>query len=491
MPRFLPSSLLAAMLSLLVVAPLAAKKLPPFADLAEQAGPAVVNISTETSVQTSGGMDDFFRNQPPDSPFREFFRGFEDFFGIPQDPKQHGTPDRRERPRTQRSAGSGFIISEDGYIVTNNHVAGEADVVRVHLQGHSRQSESYEATVVGRDEETDLALLKIETDQKLPVLHFGDSDALEVGDWVMAIGNPFGLDHTVTAGIISAKGRVIGSGPFDDFLQTDASINPGNSGGPLINLDGEVVGINTAIVASGQGIGFAIPSNLARRVITQLKNDKKVSRGWLGVSIQDVDDNAAKALGLDSATGALVSQVFEGHPADEAGLRAGDVILGINGQDVEDSSDLLRKIAAIKPGESITLKIWRRNKTRTLTATLGERDLDRLAAEQNDSPAEEQAAPEPSKAELGLELKPVTEEEAQQLGLDAAEGLLVVNVEPGSPAMESGIVPQDVILEANMQPVNAVQDFDTAIEQARDDKGVVMLLLKRRGRNLFRTVPLD
>ena len=326
-----------------------------------------------------------------------------------------GSSASRESPRrvNNGSLGSGFVLSADGYIVTNNHVVENADSIKVNLRADGNGEVSYDAEVVGTDKETDLALLKIKADVSLPHLSFGDSDALKVGQWVMAIGNPFGLDHTVTAGIVSAKGRTIGAGPYDNFIQTDASINPGNSGGPLLNMDGEVIGINTAIIATGQGIGFAIPSRLARQVIDQLKEYKTVKRGWLGVSIQDVDANAAKALDLKEAKGALVSSVNPGDPADKSGIKAGDVIVALDGVEVEDASDLTRKIGDLLPGEKVRVKVWRKGKARELTLVLGERNAERVAKAHSGGAPEE-----PSEGILGLSVRPVTESEAQALELD-------------------------------------------------------------------------
>ena len=303
----------------LVFSAQAAPVVPDFVPLVQSAGKAVVNISTEKKVMQRGGMpSEMFRGLPP-----EFERFFEQFEGS----------GRNAKPRTQRSLGTGFLISSDGYIVTNNHVVAGADTVLVNLQGSTGKEHSLKAQVIGTDEETDIALLKVKADAPLPFLNFGNSDKMEVGEWVLAIGNPFGLGHTVTAGILSAKGRNIQSGPFDNFLQTDASINPGNSGGPLINMEGKVIGINTAIIASGQGIGFAIPSSMAERIVNQLKQDKKVSRGWIGVTIQDVDENTAKALGLPEATGALIGSVMPDKPAAKGGMKDGDVVLEVNGQE--------------------------------------------------------------------------------------------------------------------------------------------------------------
>ncbi len=464
--------LLAGFFVLTLLCGTAAAELPEFSDLARTAGSAVVNVSTVKTVEGSQRMERFFNQIPPgqDNPFRDFFDQFERFFGDQQGP-----------PRQQSSLGSGFIISSDGFVVTNNHVIEGADEIIVNLRG---DKESVEAELVGRDPETDLALLKIKVDRDLPTLSFGDSEKMDIGNWVLAIGNPFGLDHTVTAGIISAKGRVIGSGPYDDFIQTDASINPGNSGGPLLNLDGEVVGINTAIVATGQGIGFAIPSNLAKDVIDQLKKYKKVKRGWLGVTIQNVDQNTAKALGLDEPRGALVSSVQPGDPADQAGVRTGDVVLAINGQPIDDAGDLTRQVGALDPGERIELTLWRDNSTKKVRMTLGERDLAQTA----EGPDQEQ---EPRDQALGLQLRPVTEREAEALGMDTARGLLVAGVADGSLAAQNDIRPGDVVLEANGQTVDSVGEFRQVLETDARQKGVVMLLLKRRGQNFFVTIPMD
>ena len=461
---------------LLLTVSMASAQLPDFTELAEQSGQAVVNISTVKVVRNQGNMQQFFRQAPRGQhPFGDFFDQFERFFG-----EQGGAP------REQRSLGSGFVFSADGYIVTNNHVIEGADSIKVNLQAGKNGDVSYDAEVIGTDKETDLALLKIKADKPLPYLVFGDSDSLKVGQWVMAIGNPFGLDHTVTAGIVSAKGRTIGAGPYDNFIQTDASINPGNSGGPLINLDGQVIGINTAIVASGQGIGFAIPSGLARQVIEQLKEYKSVKRGWLGVSIQDVDENSAKALGLEQARGALVSSVTAGDPAQKAGIKAGDVIVAVDGVSVEDAGDLTRKIGDLLPGVKITLSVWRDGGTVKIPLVLGERSAEKVA--QGGGRGGQESRGEDV---LGLGVRPVTEAEAKALELDGPQGLLVVEVSQGSPAAQSDLNAGDVILEANGKAVNTVKAFREVIEGDGKAKGVVMLLIKRQGRNVFRTVPLS
>ncbi len=461
--------------TLLLSASLAqAAALPNFVDLAEKAGSSVVNISTEkkSSGNKQNFMNEFIPGLPPG--FDRFFEQFQPFQGQQQ-----------QRPeRNQRSLGTGFIISEDGYIVTNYHVVKGADIINVNLQGAIGKAESIAAKLVGSDEETDIALLKVDVKDKLPYLTFADSDQARVGEWVLAIGNPFGLEHTVTSGILSAKGRNINSGPFDNFLQTDASINPGNSGGPLLNMQGEVVGINTAIIASGQGIGFAIPSSQAAQVTEQLKTGKKVSRGWLGVTMQALNENAAKALGLKKAKGALISSVMENEPAAKAGIKAGDVIIAVNGKEVDDSAALLRAIAGQKPGAKATVTIWRDGKSKDVTVTLGERNASQLNAERNGPSTEKQEA-----TTLGISVRPLTQEEAKSLNVQG-QGLLVVEVEQGKPAAEAGIRQGDVILSANLTPVNDANQLAKIIKEVTA-RGAVMLQVNRRGDVSFVAVPLS
>lgn len=445
-------------------------RLPEFTDLAEKAAPAVVNISTVRIVSGGEELRRFFSPfQRRGTPFDDFFEQFERFFG-------DQAPSRR-----QQSLGSGFIISQDGFIVTNNHVIKDADEISVNLQG---VSSSFKAEVVGRDPETDLAVLKIEADRVLPVLEFGDSDSLKVGQWVLAIGNPFGLAHTVTAGIVSAKGRIIGSGPYDDFIQTDASINPGNSGGPLLDMDGKVIGINTAIVASGQGIGFAIPSNMAKRIIDQLQKNKVVQRGWLGVTIQELDENTAKALGLKEAKGALIAEAIPGEPAAQAGIRSGDVVVSINGQPIPDSNTLLRVVAQQTPGDKVKVEVIRQGRTRSFTVTLGARDPERLA---------QRGAPSTPNGDtsLGMALRPLDEREARAMGMPRPQGLLVTSVQADSEAARSDVRPGDVILEANQQPVNSMAEFQKVLREDAAEKGVIMLLIRRQAQTIFRTIPLQ
>lgn len=447
--------------------------LPDFTDLAKKSSPAVVNIGTEKTAKGGGedGMGNLQRSLPPG--FEKFFEQFERF----------NTPKRQQK---QRSLGSGFIISADGYIVTNYHVVADADVIRINLEGATGQAESIPAKLVGSDEETDLALLKVDVKKPLPFLRFGDSDKAQVGEWLLAIGNPFGLDHTVTAGILSAKGRNIRSGPFDNFLQTDASINPGNSGGPLLNMAGDVIGINTAIIASGQGIGFAIPSTMAAQIVEQIKDGKKVRRGWIGVTIQDVDENAAKALGMEKPHGALIGSVMPNEPADKGGVKAGDIITAVNGKTVEDSAALLRAIAAEKPGSTATVTVWRNGSSKELKVTLGERNADQLAAQRG---APSKGGKHEQASTLGISVRPVTAEEARTLKLEKGQGLMIVGVESGKPAAEAELREGDVILSANLTPVNDTAALSKIVQEAKD-RGAVMLQINRRGETFFRPVPL-
>jgi serine protease Do len=442
--------------------------LPDFANLAEKAGKAVVNVSITKTVQ--GGQAFRFGPQGQRTPLDEFF---EQFFNDPRIPAPF-----RQQPREQSSLGSGFIISTDGFIVTNNHVVEGADTISVKLQS----GKEYEAKVMGADPETDIALVKIEA-KDLPTLEFADSDKVRVGQWALAIGNPFGLSNTVTAGIISATGRVIGAGPFDNFLQTDASINPGNSGGPLLDTSGKVVGINSAIIPSGQGLGFAIPSNMAQKVIAQLKKGETVHRGWLGIQMQDVDDDMAKALGLDEAKGVLVADVFAGNPADKAGIKPGDVIVSVDGHDVADMHALARVIAGMLPGDKTEVGLLRKGESKTVTVTLEER-ADNMAKAQN---GQSESKVEPA-TKLGVFLRPLQEAEAKQLGMEQTRGLLVTNVQPGSPAATQGLSRGDVILEVNQNPVNSVDEFLKAVESSGNRPA--LLLVRRGTRNFFVTVPV-
>ncbi|MCG8532880.1 MAG: Do family serine endopeptidase [Desulfovibrionales bacterium] len=453
---------------------------PDFTELAKKAGPAVVNISTEKTVEVTPrpGMKDFFNNRQ-NGPFNDFFKQFEQYFG----------KNARPRSETERSLGSGFIISPDGFIATNNHVVEGADQIKVNILDEDNKYESYEATVVGTDPLTDLALLKIKTDRKLPILKFADFSKVEVGQWVLAIGNPFGLDHTVTSGIVSALGRNISSNPYDNFLQTDASINPGNSGGPLLNMDGEVVAVNTAIIARGQGIGFAIPSSRVEDIITKLKTDKKIRRGWLGVSIANIDPAMAQALGLKNSEGAFVAQVMPDQPAAKAGLKDGDIITEINGEAIENSSELIQKVSALPPNSVATFTIFRKDTFITLKVKLGERNQN-TQAQQPMAPN----GPKITESEidaLGLTITPLNPDEAQGLGLSEAKGLLVTNVAPDSIASKADLRNGDVILEANLTPVNSVKEFINILKTQGEKRGAVLLKLIRQQQIMFRTMMLE
>jgi len=444
----------------------AAPVLPDFVPLVKSAGPAVVNISTEREV-SSPVMDMF--NFPG---MERFF----DQFGGPFGRRPQGSAPKQKR----NALGSGFIISKDGYIVTNNHVVEGADKVTVNFDG--RSDTALTAKIIGTDADTDLALLKVESSKPLPVLEFGDSDAMEVGEWVVASGNPFGLSNTVTAGILSAKGRDIHAGPFDNFLQTDASINPGNSGGPLLNMEGKVIGINTAISANGQGIGFAIPSSLASQIIHDLREGKKVSRGWLGVAMQDLDAKTAKALGIKEAHGALIGKVMDGEPAAKAGLKAGDVIIRVDKTDIANASELTRCIAGLKPNTTASITVLRNGKEMSFDVKLGERASRSVA--QNSTGSE--------RTTLGVSLRPLTEEDARALQLPAdVKGLLVVNVSNNGPAAEAGLRSGDVILSANLTPVTSAAELSSILSKEGKDRGAVMLQVNRRGETFFLTVTLD
>ncbi len=419
-----------------------------FSELAQQAQPGVVNIRTVKTVEGGGPV------------FRHFFG---DPFGR-KNPFENFGPfsDERQREFKQRSLGSGFIIDRDGHIVTNNHVIEGADEITVRLSN----DKEYDAEIVGRDPNTDLALIKIKGATDLVPLKLGDSDRLTVGSWVVAMGSPFGLEQTVTAGIVSAKGRVIGSGPYDDFIQTDASINPGNSGGPLLNMNGEVVGINTAIVAQGQGIGFAIPVNLAQGIIRQLEESGSVTRGWLGVGIQDLTPELAEYYGIADKKGVLVAKVFEGDPADKAGIKANDIIVAVDDKPIKTSRELTGTIADIPVGQKIAITILRDGKQKTVKVKIAKRDdPERLA----------QREPEQN-GELGIQIAELTPEMAKRYGHSETEkGVLVVAVASGSKAAEAGIRQGDLVKEVNRKPVTTVSKLRAELK--KDAK--IQLLVKR------------
>lgn len=432
-----------------------------FADLAEKVKPAVVNISTEKTVRIPGSPFRHFFG--PDEPFGDFFRRFFD----------EDIPDRELK---QQSLGSGFIIDKDGYIITNNHVVEGADEIKVKLA----DGREFKAKVIGRDPKTDLALIKITTLFKnLPVLPLGDSDKVRVGDWVLAVGNPFGLEHTVTQGIISATGRVIGSGPYDNFLQTDAPINPGNSGGPLINLKGEVIGINTAIIATGQGIGFAIPSNMAKSVVSQLKEKGKVVRGWLGVSVQTITPEMAAAFGLKEPKGAIVSDVVAGSPAQTAGIKRGDIITAYDGKEIKRMSDLPRLVAETPVGKTVEIKVIRDGREMVLKATISELPAGKIAF---GGPVSEES--------LGMRVDNITPRWSYQLGIKDKSGVVVIGVAPNSPAEEAGIQVGDIIKEVNRKTVKNMKDYENAMEKTGKDKPV-LLLIKRGGQTFYVSIKVS
>ncbi len=431
------------------LAALEATRPPSFAAIAKKTMPVVVNISTVSQRSSRSGSND---------PIEDFFSRF---FG-------------ESAPRdNQRSLGSGIIISKDGEILTNYHVVRNADVIKVKLADQTE----HEARLIGKDGRTDLALIKLrKTSGNLPFARLGVSSQLDVGDWVMAIGNPFGLEHTVTAGIVSAKGRVIGAGPYDNFIQTDASINPGNSGGPLINATGEVVGVNSAIFSQSGGnvgIGFAIPIDLARKVAEQLRKNGRVVRGWLGVRAQDLPPATAATLGHFKHPGdlAIVTAVTDSSPAAEAGIKTGDIIVEFNGKAVPRSHDFRSIIADTPPGQKIILKIFREKKEQTVAVKIGELPDDGDLNQQIE-------ARDP---ELGLRVQRITPEAARRLGLSSSKGVLVMEVQPGSPADQVGIEPADVIREINQRPVSNVKEFERATRQGR--RGDRILLLVQRGDN--------
>jgi serine protease Do len=430
---------------------------PSFADLADEVKHAVVNISTSRVVKGRPLQPVV----PPDSPLRDFFGDdfFKRFFG--------GQP--QGEMKTQ-ALGSGFVIDTQGHILTNNHVIEKADEIKIKLEN----GKEYDAQVVGRDPKTDLALIKAPDDAELPKpVPLGDSEQLRVGDWIIAVGNPFGLGHTVTAGIISGKGRVIGAGPYDDFLQTDAAINPGNSGGPLYNMNGEVIGISTAIVAQGQGIGFAIPINVARQLLEQLKTGK-VIRGWLGIAIQDVSADLAEALGLEKEGGVLVGDVLSGGPAEQSGLRRGDVIIRFNGREVENVQMFTRMVAATPPDTSVEVDVVRNGKVEAIPVSLG-------------TMPEEVTASAPARDESlwGIKVGNLTPELSQQFGWKEDErGVVITEVDPGSPAGEAQLRAGDLIKEVNRQEIKDANEFRQA---AREDRRTLLLLIKR-GESTFYAV---
>jgi serine protease Do len=445
----------------------AADRTASFADQAERLSPSVVNISTTTIVNDRPGAE--MPQFPPGSPFEEFFKNFGD----------------NNRQRKAQSLGSGFIISNEGIVVTNYHVIENAEEIRVILADET----SFTAKVLGQDKKTDIAILKIEPgDIKLTAVAFGDSDKLRVGDWVLAIGNPFGLGGTVTAGIVSARGRDIGNGPYDDFIQTDASINRGNSGGPLFNTDGEVIGINTAIYSQSGGsvgIGFAISSNLASRVASQLIEFGQTRRGWLGVFIQEVTPDIAESLGLDAAAGALVSSVNENSPAAKGGVQPGDVIFKFDGKVIDKMRDLPRIVAETDIGTKVTVDLFRQGKSMALNIILGELEKAELVGlATGEKPSDDTKE---SFASLGFSIQNLTPELAGDLGLDKEKGgVVVTEVVPGSPAAEKNLMVGDLLRRFGQRPVKGVSELTKDIKDAEEGgRSGILILIERDGRERF------
>ena len=475
-----------AMLAMAVTPAMARSAPESFADLAEELSPSVVNISTTQVVNRSGRGQMEIPNFPPGSPFEDFFR---EFFENRRGMEPEGDSDRpRRRPS---SLGSGFVISADGYIVTNNHVIEDADSISVILQDDT----VLEAEIVGTDAQTDIALLKVETTEDLKPIEWGDSDTARVGDWVVAIGNPFGLGGTVTAGIVSARSRDIGSGRYDNFIQTDASINKGNSGGPLFNMDGSVIGINTAIYSQtggSVGIGFSIPSNLAQSVIEDLQEFGRTRRGWLGVQIQSVDEDMAESLGLDSARGALVAGVQEDSPAEKAGVEQGDVILEFDGKQVETMRRLPRIVADTDINKRVRMMVWRDGKEVRLGVQVGELDEDepQLASLRT---TEEPAQPEERViADLGITVAEITDEMREQYSLpEDATGLVIVEIDDESDAIEKGLRRGSIINEINQQAVTTVAEAEDAIAAVKEkDRKAVLLRVQNGSRYVMMAVRL-
>lgn len=442
-----------------------------YADVVEKTSPAVVRIEADhkekavPQIQFPGG-DDFFKQ-----------------FGMP-------APKQNQRPQIERGLGSGVVVDANGTILTNYHVVEGADKITVAMS----DNKTYEAKVIGTDQPSDLAVIKIEA-TNLPFLTLGNSDSVRVGDIVLAIGNPLGIGQSVTAGIISAKGRRTGlsDGSFEDFLQTDAAINRGNSGGALVNLNGELIGINSQILSPGGasggniGIAFSIPSNMAKSVMDQLLKDGKVHRGQLGVNIQNITDDTAKALELKEKNGVLVSNVKTGSAADKAGVKRGDIITAINGEKIEDSNVLRNKVAGTAPGTAIKLSVVRNGKDLELTATLDEfsvGDTKKSGPDQSDD--ENGATPQNQSGKLGLSLQPVTPQIAKQLGLDANEGMVVTDVDQSGPAAEEGVARGDVILEINKKAVKSIADVQSALNASPEKPA--LLLISRRGQTIYLTV---
>lgn len=433
-----------------------------FSQLVKKARTSVVNISTVKIIKGGGGVFRFRNPFGPDDQFNEFF---ERFF-----------KDRVPNKYRQTSLGSGFIIDKDGYILTNNHVVEKTDEIKVKL---SNQME-FNAKIIGRDPKTDLALIRIETKEHLTPLPLGDSDRLEVGDWVIAIGNPFGLDHTVTAGIVSAKYRKIGAGSYENFIQTDASINFGNSGGPLLNTKGEVVGINSAIISGSGGsigIGFAIPINMAKEILPQLK-EGKVVRGWLGVMIQKITTELKEKLQLKDEKGALVADITRDGPAEKAGIKRGDVIISFDGKEIKEMSELPFIVASTPVNKTVLVEVMRGGKKKSIKVKIGE------LKEQAEAKAEIE-----EKSDLGMTVEKITPELVRQFGLSERSGLVVVHVENNSPAERAGIRQGDIFVEIDQEPIKELSKYREKLQEY--EKGdTILFLVKRKGTTLYLTLKI-
>ncbi|MBC9245509.1 Do family serine endopeptidase [Paracoccus sp. 11-3] len=448
-----------------------------FANLVEQVAPAVVNITTTAVVaQPTNGQGPTF---PEGSPFSDLFRDF----GFPGMPGEGGPG----MPQRSNALGSGFVISADGYIVTNNHVIEGADEIEIEFYS----GETLPAKVVGTDPNTDVALLKVESEDALPFVKFGNSNDARVGDWVLALGNPLGQGFSASSGIVSARNREL-SGTYDDYLQTDAAINRGNSGGPLFNLNGEVIGVNTAILSPNGGsigIGFSMTSNVVSSVVNQLKQFGETRRGWLGVKIQDVTPDMAEALGLTAESGAMVTDVPEG-PARDAGMRSGDIIISFDGQDVADTRSLVRRVAEAPAGEAVDVVVQREGGPETLNVTLGRRETAEGTGDENSGP---DADGQQSGGEvLGMTLVPITPEIVADMGLPRdTTGLVVQEVNAESEAAEKGLMPGDILTEAGQQPVASLSDLNDRIAQARDaGRKSLLVLIRRNGEPRFVALPV-
>jgi len=464
-----------------------------FADLAAKLLPAVVNISTTQNVKsdrTARGPDQ--PQLPPGSPLDDLFKDFMNRNrggGGGGDSTNPDTPARRAT-----SLGSGFIIDPSGLIVTNNHVIQDADEITVTLQDNT----DLKAEVVGRDTKVDLALLRVKAGKPLPAVKFGDSDQTRVGDWVLAIGNPFGLGGTVTAGILSARGRDISAGQYDDFLQTDASINRGNSGGPMFNMEGEVIGVNTAIYSPSGGsigIGFAIPASLARPVIEQLKLYGHPRRGWLGVRIQGVTDEIAESLGLDKPRGALIASVNDGGPAQKAGIQPGDVVLNFDGKDIADVRHLPRVVAETEIDKTVKVTVWRKRKEMVVDVKVGElQDTDQQTANtDNGKPSAPTAPAAPTVKALGLSLSAITPDLREKFSLaDDAAGVVVTDVQNGTPGADKQLKAGDVIVEVAQEEVKSPNQIVDKIDEAKKaGRKSVLLLIDRQGELGWKALRID